>query len=130
MFRALTISSGNGTPLLILKPDIYTAKMRTMRTPNNKCASMVSAQRSEIQIEQDQGSSLIESTGTYEVLKRKTAVGSQVSENNINAMKVVMLPTSAQVSLEMFQPETKSLSTEALPNLKTVITGKMLCLSI
>lgn len=128
MFRALTIPNGNDTPVLILSPDMCTANMGAMRTAHNNGVSMVSSQPSEIQVE-DRGCSCTDSTKTYDLLKRQVAVGSQVSEN-IFPKKVFMLPTSSQVSHETFQPETKSLSTEALPNLKTVVTGKVFSLLI
>lgn len=124
MFHALTIPHGHDTPVLILTSGMCTANIGAMRGTNNNSVSMVSTEPSDIQMEQDQGRSYIDPERTYDILKRQMTVGSQVSENII-PMKVFMLPTSAQVSHETFQPETKSLSTEAIPNLRTVVTGKI-----
>lgn len=129
MFRALTIPSCTDKPVLILNPDMCAANVSATRAAKSKGSSLTSAQPSEILIEQDQRTSYIEPTRTYEVLNRQTAVGSQVSENII-PMRVFMFSISAQVSQENFQPETKSLSIEATPSLKTAITGIMFCLTV
>lgn len=126
MFRALTVPNSTDTPVLILNPDMCTASIGTMRSAKSKVASLVIVQPSEI--EQNRGSSYIEPTRTYDVLKRQIAVGSQAG-GNIISMKVYMLPTSTQVSREFCQPETKSLSTEVL-HLETLDTGIMFCILI
>lgn len=126
MFRALTVPNSTDTPVLILNPDMCTASIGTMRSAKSNVASLVIVQPSEI--EQNRGSSYIEPTRTYDVLKRQIAVGSQAG-GNVISMKVYMLPTSTQVSRAFCQPETKSLSTEVL-HLETLDTGIMFCISI
>lgn len=127
MYRALTVPVSD-SPVIILNPDICTGTVSTIHAANNNSTSM-SAPPSEIHKEQEQATSSMEPTKTYDVLNRqppsigRATVGSQSSDSNI-PIQAFMVATSAQVS-DVFLPETKSTCTEALPDVKTVVTGKI-----